>query len=96
MQIYVFEYSLESKCGGSATGSSFVRVGRNTTSDTLHLENRCYRVNVFAINHKAWGPGSDPLYFRYNTQDSPMFALLSGGLQHTPVSPYIVVVEEIM
>lgn len=93
MQIYVFEYSLESNCGGSAIRSSFVRVGRNTTSDTLSLHNYCYRVNVFAINHKAWGPGSDSLYFKYSTQDSPMFALLSGGLQYTlasPVQSYIV------
>ena len=80
MQIYVFEYSLESNCGGSAMNSDFDRVGRNTTSHTLSLNNRCYRVNVFAINHKAWGPGSDSLYFKYNTQDSPMFTLLSGGL----------------
>lgn len=66
MQVYIFRYSLESKCGGSAIDQQDIRVNRTVTSINTKLDNHCYRVNVFPINHKAWGPESDALYFIFN------------------------------
>lgn len=55
---------------------------RNVTSTQLSLSDFCYRVIVFPVNHKAWGPSSEPLYFTFSRLPSKL-TLLSGLPIHT-------------
>ena len=77
VQVYVFTYSQESKCGGDPMALQRNSTYRNTTSIRLSLADFCYRVIVFPVNHKAWGPGSNPLYFTF-TRFPRRLTVLSG------------------
>ena len=85
VQVYVFTYSRESMCGGDPEELQAKPTMRNSTSTSLSLADFCYRVIVFPVNHKAWGPGSDPLYFTF-TRLPRRLTVLSGLSATTPSS----------
>ena len=69
-------------CGGAPIDQKTIQTSRAITSTQLSLSDLCYRVIVFPVNHKAWGPSSDPLYFTF-TRLSRQLTLLAGLLTHT-------------
>jgi hypothetical protein len=80
-QVYVFMYKQESMCGGAPIDQQTIRTSRDITSTRLPLSDFCYRVIVFPVNHKSWGPSSDPLYFTF-TRLPRQLTLLAGLLTH--------------
>ena len=58
-------YSQESECAGTPMALDTYYTDRSNTHTSIGVDDFCYRVIVFAVNHMAWGPGSNPLYFTF-------------------------------
>ena len=53
-------------CAGTPMVLDTYQTSRSDTYKNITVNDFCYRVIVFPVNHIAWGPGSIPIYFTFS------------------------------